>query len=75
MKRQSRPRKIVRLRALRREREMTQVALAKRVGISPLTILRFERGYQQPKLDEALKIAGFFGLPVEEVFRLIEVPA
>ena len=65
----------MRLRQLRRQREMTQAQLAKRVGIPRSSICLFEKGLRQPNLEDARAIAAVFGEPVELVFDYVEVPA
>ncbi len=50
--------------------EMSQQALAERVGCSRQTILLLEQGRYGPSLVLALRIARVFGRKVEEVFQL-----
>jgi putative transcriptional regulator len=50
--------------------EMTQQALADRVGCSRQTILVLEQGRYVPSLLLALQIAKVFGTTVEAVFTL-----
>ncbi len=52
--------------------EMTQQALAERVGCTRQTILLLEQGRYVPSLALALKIARVFGRTVDEVFQLEE---
>lgn len=52
--------------------EMTQQALADRVGCSRQTIIVLEQGRYVPSLALAFRIARVFGRSVEEVFELIE---
>jgi len=54
--------------------EMTQQALADRVGCSRQTILVLEQGRYVPSLLLALQIAKVFGTTVEAVFTLEERP-
>lgn len=54
--------------ALRKEMDVTQEDLAKAVGVSRQTIIAIEKGNYTPSLLLGLKIAKFFGKPVEEVF-------
>lgn len=68
-------RRVLRLRQLRRGREMTQAELAQRVGLATPTISSIEKGAIKPSLDKAIAIAAVFGRPVEEVFEYVEVPA
>ena len=62
----------VKLRELRRERGVSQQALADAVGVTRQTIIAIEKGKYLPSLTLALKIAKFFGVPVEEIFVLKE---
>ena len=48
--------------------EMTQQALADRVGCSRQTIVLLEQGRYSPSLSLAFRIAGTFGATVDEVF-------
>ncbi len=49
--------------------EMTQQALAERVGVTRQTIMAIEKGKYSPSLEVAFKIARVFGKPLEEVFQ------
>lgn len=59
-----------RLHVLRAERGISRKDLADAVGVNFQTIGYIERGDYSPSLELALKIAGFFGVPVEMVFSL-----
>ncbi|HEX8468887.1 MAG TPA: helix-turn-helix transcriptional regulator [Allosphingosinicella sp.] len=59
-----------RLRELRAERDLTQAALAERVGVSRKTVNTIENGIFVPSALLALKLARALGRPVEEVFFL-----
>jgi len=62
-----------RIRRLRFDRgEMTQEELANRVGCTRQTIIAVEAGKYVPSLSLAFRIAGVFGVPVEEVFQYKE---
>lgn len=59
-----------RIRRLRFDRgEMTQQALADRVGVTRQTILALEAGRYSPSLSLAFRIARAFGEPLENVFE------
>ncbi|WP_020574936.1 helix-turn-helix transcriptional regulator [Actinopolymorpha alba] len=58
------------LAVLRAERGVSRAGLAAAVGVNPQTIGFLERGDYGPSVELALKICGFFGLPVEAVFSL-----
>ena len=49
--------------------EMTQAALAEKVGVTRQTIVAIEQGKYSPSLEVAFKIARVFGVPLEEVFQ------
>jgi len=59
-----------RLRILRAEKEISQKDLAEELDLSRQTVNSIERGKFNPSIVTALKIAGFFEVPVEEVFKL-----
>jgi putative transcriptional regulator len=54
-------------------REMTQEDLAKAAGCTRQTIIALEQGKYTPSLELAFKIAGIFGVKVEDVFQYEEV--
>lgn len=49
--------------------EMTQQALAERVGVTRQTVIAIERGRYSPSLEVAFRIAIVFGMPLEDVFQ------
>ena len=57
-----------RLRVLRAERSWTQEQLSQTVGVSRYAINALETERHDPSLDLAFRIAGAFGLSVEEIF-------
>lgn len=61
------------IRRLRFDRdEMTQGALAERVGITRQTVIALEAGKYAPSLELAFRIARSFGKEIGEVFHWIE---
>jgi putative transcriptional regulator len=50
--------------------EMTQEALAQKVGVTRQTIIAIESGKYAPSLPLAFRLARVFDRPVEEVFAL-----
>lgn len=66
-------RRVMRLRQLRRHREMSQAELGKRVGLPRSSIAKYERGLTQPRLEDARAIAKIFGESVETVFDFVQV--
>ena len=58
-----------RIRALRfAHDEMTQAALAERIGVTRQTVIAIEQGRYSPSLEMAFQIARVFGVPLEDVF-------
>jgi len=62
-----------RIKELRARDGLTQVELAKRVGVRRETIVFLEKGKYNPSLRLAWNIAFIFELPIEDVF-LLEAP-
>lgn len=50
--------------------QVTQEELAAQVNVSRQTIIALEKGNYTPSILLALKIAGFFKMPVEELFTI-----
>jgi putative transcriptional regulator len=61
-----------RLAVLRAERGLSRHDLAAAVGVHYQTVGYLERGEYSPSLQLALRLAGFFGLPVEAIFSLAQ---
>ena len=59
-----------RIKELRTARGMTQVDLAREVGVRRETIVFLEKGKYNPSLQLAHNIASIFDLAIEEVFLL-----
>lgn len=55
---------------LRAERALSRKALADAVGVNYQTIGYLERGDYNPSLELALRLAGYFDVPVEQIFSL-----
>ena len=49
--------------------EMTQGALAERVGVTRQTVNAIEQGKYSPSLAVAFRIAAAFGVPLDRVFQ------
>lgn len=56
------------LRKARKSLKMSAKALASMVGITPMSIYRYERGERIPDVRTAEKIADVFGCRIEELF-------
>jgi transcriptional regulator with XRE-family HTH domain len=57
-----------RIRELRKQQGLTQVALAEKAGISPLTLGQLERGYVPKWGKSPARIANALEVPVTELF-------
>lgn len=55
---------------LRTENGVTQEDLAAQVNVSRQTIIALEKGNYTPSILLALKVAGFFEMPVEKIFKI-----
>ena len=58
------------VRALRLARRLSQAELAAVLHVSRQTVNAIETGRYSPSLPLAIKLARFFGRPVEEVFHV-----
>ena len=63
-----------RIARLRVEQEVTRRELADALGVHYQTVGYLERGEYNPSLHLALRIATFFGVPVEAVFSTRPFP-
>lgn len=64
----------LKLRAFRLAADMTQGQLAKRVGISHVTVCRVEQGEIDVMLKHARNISAVFRKPIDEVFGYADEP-
>lgn len=48
--------------------EMTQAALAGRIGVTRQTVIAIEQGRYSPSLELAFQIAAVFGARIDDVF-------
>jgi putative transcriptional regulator len=62
------------LKVLRAQLNITQEELAAAIGVTRKTINTIERGRFTPSTILALKLAGFFNIPVEKIFYLADDP-
>ena len=54
-----------RLKELRKEAHLTQIELAKRLGIGQSSYADWERGKKNPTQENLIKIAQFFNVPLD----------
>lgn len=64
-----------RIALFRSDRSVSRRELAEAVGVNPQTIGYLERGDYNPSLELGLKIAAYFGVPVDLVFSLVSFPS
>lgn len=62
------------LRELRKDQNMTQVDLASKLSLSPLTISAYERNRSSPDDATKVKIAQLFGVSLDYLLGLIREP-
>ena len=51
---------------------MTQVELARRLGMTRQTVIAIEQGRYSPSLEVAFQLARIFGVPLDAVFHYPE---
>ena len=56
---------------LRSDKNLTQEELAGKMGVSRQTIIAIEKGNYTPSVLLALKIASYFKVSVEKVFKIV----
>ena len=57
------------LKVYRAMHDLTQEALADRLGVTRQTILAIEKGKYSPSLELAFKIAEVFDVKIEDIFQ------
>lgn len=57
------------IRLLRKERDLTQAALAARIGVQQSDLCRMENGEYKVSLDTLFRILAVFGMEIGEFFR------
>ncbi len=55
---------------LRTQLGVTQESFAQKVGVSRQTVIAMEKGNYTPSILLALKVASFFKIPVEKIFKI-----
>lgn len=53
------------LKTLRKEKDLSQAELAKRIGIAPTTISMYEQGKREPDFETEEKLADFFNVNLD----------
>lgn len=60
------------LRKLRIERELSQEQLAEAMGLSRQSISKWEQGVSTPDIDNFMKLAEFYSVPIESLIKAEE---
>lgn len=60
------------IRELRKEKNMTLSELANVIGVSAVTISRYENGEREPSLRTLKKLADYFDVPVDYLVGIID---
>ena len=63
-----------RLVQLRKSREMSQIALAKEIGVSSRIYQEYEYGKSEPKMSNLVSIADFFGVSIDYLAGRTDTP-
>jgi transcriptional regulator with XRE-family HTH domain len=58
----------IKIRELRRGKDLSQEQLAKLMGTTPNTICRWEKGAYKPSIDDLTKLAEYFAVPIIDFF-------
>ena len=64
-----------RLKELRIQNGVTQKAIADGIGVTPVSVQRFEYGTAKPKLDTVIKLADFFNVSTDYLLGRSDNPA
>lgn len=59
----------MKIKELRIERGLTKVQLAKELGVNKRTILRWENDMMSMSLKNAVKVAEFFGISLDDLVK------
>lgn len=62
------------IKQLREQRDMTQEELAKRLGVKPPAVSKWERGLTYPIMDKVIAMAEVFGVSTDVVMGLAPIP-
>lgn len=55
------------IRQLREERGWTQLELALKIGVTPITVYNWERGRSEPKVSQFRSLARVFGVSMDDI--------
>ena len=63
----------MKLKSWRAEKDLTQIELAEKVGVTPITVHLWEKGEVKPRVDVAIKVCEILGCSVEDVEEFKDV--
>lgn len=63
-----------RIKLLRLERKVTQKDIAEHIGVSSVSVQRFEYGSVRPSLDTLISLADFFDVSLDYLVGRSDVP-
>ena len=63
------------IKQLREQRDMTQEELAKRLGVKPPAVSKWERGMAYPSMNTVIKMAELFQVSMDVVLGLAPIPS
>jgi len=61
---------INKIKEFRKEKGVTQLEMARDLKITRQTVIAIEKGKYNPSIELSLKIAHYFGVSVEDIFKL-----
>lgn len=61
---------VMNIRQLREANDMTQEELAKKLGVKPPAVSKWERGLAYPRMDNVARMAEIFGVSMDVVMGL-----
>lgn len=65
----------MRLRELRNKSGLTQNEIANKIGVSGQTILNWENGIYEPKINQLIQLADLFNVTVDYLIEREKVPS
>lgn len=61
---------VMNIRQLREANDMTQEELAKKLGVKPPAVSKWERGLSYPRMDNVARMAEIFGVSMDVVMGI-----
>ena len=64
----------MRLKTLRKQKNLTQLKVALDLNMSQNTVSRYESGEREPGITELIKFADYYGVSVDYILERTDVP-